>query len=68
MVVNRAEDTSGFDGDHTHSKLAPSHALNLRTKVNRGKQFDRNTFGFMFQMFVAHRDLLSGSEGPNESS
>src|SRR5512139_13963 len=37
MVVNRAEDASRFKGHHTHSKLAPCHALDLRTKVNRCK-------------------------------
>jgi hypothetical protein len=37
MVVNRAEDASRLDGHHTHSKLAPGHALDLRAKVNRGK-------------------------------
>ena len=35
MVVHRAEDASGLDGHHTHSKLAPCHALDLRAKVNR---------------------------------
>src|SRR5689334_17559848 len=34
MVVNRAKDASRLDGNHTHSKLAPCHALDLRTKVN----------------------------------
>ena len=37
MVVNRAEDASRLDGHHTHSKLAPCHALDLRAKVNRCK-------------------------------
>src|SRR6185369_2854409 len=37
MVVNRAKDASRLDGHHTHSKLAPCHALDLRTKVNRCK-------------------------------
>src|SRR5580765_3856460 len=37
VVVNRAEDASGLDGHHTHSKLAPCHALDLETKVNRCK-------------------------------
>ena len=37
MVVNRAEDASRLDGEHTHSKLAPCHALDLRAKVNRCK-------------------------------
>jgi hypothetical protein len=35
MVVNRAEDASRLDGHHTHSKLAPCHALDLTGKVNR---------------------------------
>src|SRR5271157_2060653 len=35
MVVNRAEDASRFEGHHTHSKLAPCHALDFRAKVNR---------------------------------
>jgi len=37
VVVNRAEDASRLDGHHTHSKLAPCHALDLRAKVNRCK-------------------------------
>jgi hypothetical protein len=37
MVVNRAEDASRLDGHHTHSKLAPCHAFDLRAKVNRCK-------------------------------
>src|SRR5512139_2446688 len=59
MVVNRAEDTSGLDGHHTHSKLAPCHALDLRSKVDRCKQLRRNTFRLMCHLFVAHRALLS---------
>lgn len=35
MVVNRAEDASGFDAHQTHSKLAPCHALDFRAKVKR---------------------------------
>jgi predicted nuclease of predicted toxin-antitoxin system len=37
MVVDRAEDASRLDGHHTHSKLAPCHALDLKAKVNRCK-------------------------------
>jgi hypothetical protein len=37
MVVNRPEDAAGLDGHHTHSELAPGHALDLRAKVNRCK-------------------------------
>src|SRR5512141_2238682 len=37
MVVNRAEDASRLEGHHTHSKLAPCHALDLRAKVDRRK-------------------------------
>jgi hypothetical protein len=37
VVVNRAEDASGLDGHHPHSKFAPCHALDLRAKVNRCK-------------------------------
>src|SRR5512143_3387467 len=37
MVVNRAEDPSRFDSHHSHSKLAPRHALDLGAKVNRCK-------------------------------
>jgi hypothetical protein len=44
MVVNRAEDGSGLEGHHSHSKLAPCHALDLRAKVKRCKQLYRNTF------------------------
>jgi hypothetical protein len=35
MVVNRAEDASRLEGHHTHPKLAPCHAIDLRAKVNR---------------------------------
>jgi len=35
MVVNRAEDPSRLDGHHTHSKLAPLHAFDLRAEINR---------------------------------
>ena len=34
MVMNRAEDGSGLEREHTHSKLLPLHALDLRAKVN----------------------------------
>ena len=37
MVVNRAEDASGLDGHHTHSKLTSCHAIDLKAKVNRCK-------------------------------
>src|ERR1022692_1344469 len=37
MVVNRAEDGSRLEGEHTHSKLTPRHALDLSAKVNRCK-------------------------------
>jgi hypothetical protein len=37
MVVNRAEDASGLDGHHTHSKLTSCHTLDLRTKINACK-------------------------------
>src|SRR5512139_2809858 len=37
MVVNRTQDASRLDGHHTHSKLAPCHALDLRAKVHRCK-------------------------------
>src|SRR5581483_11267324 len=43
MVVNRAEDASRLDGHHTHSKLAPCHALDLRAKVDRCKYIRRHT-------------------------
>src|ERR1017187_31635 len=36
MVVN-AEDTSRFDGHHAHPELAPSHAIDLRAKINGSK-------------------------------
>ena len=35
VIVKRAEDASRLDGHHTHSKLAPCHALDLRAKANR---------------------------------
>src|SRR5512141_3011947 len=35
MVVDRAEDPSRFDSHHSHSKLAPCHALDFRAKVKR---------------------------------
>src|SRR5512142_1124219 len=37
MVVDGAEDACRLDGHHTHSKLAPCHALDLRAEVNRCK-------------------------------
>jgi hypothetical protein len=35
MVVKWAEDASRFDGHHTHTKLAPCHALDFKAKVKR---------------------------------
>ena len=35
MVVDWAEDGSRIEGEHTHSELAPCHALDLRAKVER---------------------------------
>src|SRR5512132_973352 len=58
MVVNGAEDASRLDGHHTHSKLAPCHALDLRAKVNRCKYPHRNTLRFRCPLIVAHRALL----------
>ncbi len=37
VVMNRAEDASRLDSYHTHSKLTPCHALDLRAKVNGRK-------------------------------
>src|SRR5262249_42941393 len=37
MVVKRAKNASRLDAEHTHSKLAPCHPLDLRAKVNRCK-------------------------------
>jgi hypothetical protein len=37
MVVNRAKDGSGLEGEHAQSQLASCHALDLRAKVNRCK-------------------------------
>src|SRR5512136_2990753 len=65
VVVNRAEDASRLDGHHTHSKLAPCHALDLRAKVNRCKQLHRNTFRLRCHLFVAHRALLPVLPGSN---
>src|SRR4029453_9518331 len=65
MVVHRAEDASRLDGHHTHSKLAPCHALDLRAKVNRCKYLRRNTLRLRCRRFVAHRALLSVRPGPN---
>src|SRR5512132_296253 len=65
MVVNRAEDASRLDGHHTHSKLAPCHALDLRAKVNRCKELHPNTVRLRCRLFVAHRALLSVLPGPN---
>ena len=33
MVVKRAEDAPGLEGDQAHAKLAPRHALDLWPKV-----------------------------------
>src|SRR5947209_18305865 len=51
MVVNRAEDASGLDGHHTHSKLAPCHPLDLRAKVDRCKYLRRDTFRLGCRLF-----------------
>src|SRR5579862_525646 len=59
MVVNRAEDSSRLDRHHSHSKLAPCHALELRAKVNGCKQLRPNTLRLRCRLFVAHRALLS---------
>jgi hypothetical protein len=59
MVVNRAEDASRLDGHHTHSKLAPRHALDLRAKVNRRQYLRRNTLCLRCRLFVAHLGLLA---------
>jgi hypothetical protein len=37
VVVHRPEDASRLDGHHTHAKLAPGHALDLRAKINGRK-------------------------------
>ena len=65
MVVHRAEDATRLDGHHTHSKLAPRHALDLRAKVNRCKYLRRNTVRLRCRLFVAHRALLSVLPGPH---
>jgi len=44
MVVNRAEDASRLDGHHTHSKLAPCHALDLRAKSTVASNFTVTPF------------------------
>jgi hypothetical protein len=64
MVMHRAEDASRLHGHHTHSKLAPCHALDLRAKLNRCQDLRRNTFGLWCRRFVAHRALLSVFQGP----
>jgi hypothetical protein len=64
MVMHRAEDASRFHGHHTHSKLAPCHALDLRAKLNRCQYLRRNTFGLRCRRFVAHRALLSVFQAP----
>src|SRR5574342_870514 len=43
VVVNRAEDASGLDGHHAHSKLAPCHALDLGAEVDRRQQLRCDT-------------------------
>src|SRR5512138_623786 len=67
MVVNRAEDASRVDGHHTHSKLAPCHALDLGAEVNRCKQLDRNTLRLGCDLFVAHRALLPVLSAPTDA-
>src|SRR5512147_2157130 len=68
MVVDRAEDASRLDGHHTHSKLAPCHALDLRAKVNRCKVLHRNIFRLRCRLFIAHCALLSVLLGREYSS
>jgi hypothetical protein len=43
MVVN-PDDASGFDGQHAHPELAPSHAFDLGAKINRDKLLRRHAF------------------------
>jgi len=66
--VNRAEDASRLDGHHPHAKLAPCHALDLRTKVNRCKYLHRNTLRLGCRLFIAHRALLCVLPGPRAAS
>jgi len=43
MIVDRAEDGSGLEGEHSHAKFPSSHALDFRPEVNRRKKLRRNT-------------------------
>ena len=61
VVVKWAEDPSGLDGHRAHSKLAPRHALDLGTKVERREQLRRDTFRFRCDPFLAYRAPLSGA-------
>ncbi len=64
MVVNRAEDGSRLEGEHTHSKLTPRHAVDLRAKVN-SRNTCCNTFRLRCRLFIAHRAHLAVLPGPN---
>jgi hypothetical protein len=35
VVMDRAEDGPGLEGEHTHSKLPPRDTFDLRAKVDR---------------------------------
>ena len=64
MIVDRAEDSTRFHGHQAHAKLAPCHALDLGSKVDRLKQFHRNTFRSLVLLFVAHRARINYPEVP----
>jgi hypothetical protein len=59
MVVEWADDATGFDGHFAHAELAPCQTLDLGTKVKRIQQFNRHTFRLWNRRFVFHRILLS---------
>lgn len=45
MVMNRAEDATGFDSNHPHAQLASGHTLDFEAKVKRGEQLHCHAFG-----------------------
>src|SRR4051794_19125983 len=64
VIVNRTEDASGLDGHHTHTKLPPCHAFDLRAKVNRCQQLRRDTSRLRCLPVVLHPALLSIDAAP----
>jgi len=65
VVVDRAEDASGLDGHHPHSKLVPFHTLDLAGKFDRCQHLHRDTLRLSrCHLLVAHCALPSIPRDP----